>query len=935
MVAYSGDQVSKLELELASLKDKMLEYTEAANKVSKDVEDATERMAREQASKIDELRAIHSRELGDLRAALDEAERQRKAQAAAHLKDVEDARRTAEAEDSKMAAESLDARTQEQMRNAKFLEDSLAEEREKQVEAISGLQRMEIDITSLKGLLNEEQQKSRHLAQEIQKQQENAIKELDEALNVKDTEIANLENEIQNLQSTRGHEIEEQESATSVKESKLETEIQSLRSEIRELKTLANSSSISYNDAVQTKDQEILHQNRVIEDLQNKVQQLHEVKERELDEVKYSLIQEHEQTMSNARREHESVLSSLRDSARERDEETTESHQREKSRLQEENQLSLTKLETSLKAELANSIGTVKSAAAKEIEGYRDTLEETQSALAEIKLAQVHSKKELSSKIAKIDSLESERDHARKESFSAQQALEAMSTELANMRKALKALENASHGENKQHAKALQAMKDEMDATSRSLEENTREHNSVSETHHQELEKVGVRHSKEIKRLEKKHRDELRSLQKTHDELLAKHNEAEKKHLDTANALEAGHADTLQKERKAHERLEIAHDEEMTKLRSRIQEFNDVLEQRHNEVTSCRKALEDSRALQQMHEAASADLEAQLEKQGEVMARLEQNLRKVQIGEEDFGKAREAAQTIEELRRLLVEAKSKAAQDKEAIDKLTAAVEEASGVSLIVAEAEGLREKMSELTEQHAAEISKLHETTSLGNEKREEERQHEAEVRDRVMEELEKLKSEMTSDKERFDKQQQELHIYEKKTTEVGQQLTAAHISEERLHSDLQKTLAELEKFQAEARNMESSAADAIEAAYTATNEKVQASQALVDKEREKNASLDERLREAELATEKYAVRVREVESALKVTTAELVEMRTERPRGSEYAGSVAPKPVLRSSLWPISDSSDLRANETAMVGEELGSSIMGRVGYLFTSNS
>ncbi|KAI4097793.1 MAG: hypothetical protein LQ344_000065 [Seirophora lacunosa] len=64
---------------------------------------------------------------------------------------------------------------------------------------------------------------------------------------------------------------------------------------------------------------------------------------------------------------------------------------------------------------------------------------------------------------------------------------------------------------------------------------------------------------------------------------------------------------------------------------------------------------------------------------------------------------------------------------------------------------------------------------------------------------------------------------------------------------------------------------------------------------EEEQNSQLGTRKAE----TEKLQTRVRELESALKVTTAELVELRTERPSGSSFSGSPIPKAGLRSSRW------------------------------------
>ncbi|KAI4118891.1 MAG: hypothetical protein LQ345_001126 [Seirophora villosa] len=64
---------------------------------------------------------------------------------------------------------------------------------------------------------------------------------------------------------------------------------------------------------------------------------------------------------------------------------------------------------------------------------------------------------------------------------------------------------------------------------------------------------------------------------------------------------------------------------------------------------------------------------------------------------------------------------------------------------------------------------------------------------------------------------------------------------------------------------------------------------------EEEQNSQLGTRKAESE----KLQTRVRELESALNVTTAELVELRSERPSGSSFSGSPIPKAGLRSNRW------------------------------------
>lgn len=94
-------------------------------------------------------------------------------------------------------------------------------------------------------------------------------------------------------------------------------------------------------------------------------------------------------------------------------------------------------------------------------------------------------------------------------------------------------------------------------------------------------------------------------------------------------------------------------------------------------------------------------------------------------------------------------------------------------------------------------------------------------------------------------------------------------------------------------------------------------------DQQRNQNTILQQQLQQAEDVLELRAMRLREAESALKVTKAELVELQTKRPNNSPFASSTPPpKSSYRSSLWAIDEN-------TARRDENLGPSISGNVGH------
>ncbi|KAL8832546.1 MAG: hypothetical protein Q9170_004837 [Blastenia crenularia] len=89
-----------------------------------------------------------------------------------------------------------------------------------------------------------------------------------------------------------------------------------------------------------------------------------------------------------------------------------------------------------------------------------------------------------------------------------------------------------------------------------------------------------------------------------------------------------------------------------------------------------------------------------------------------------------------------------------------------------------------------------------------------------------------------------------------------------------------------------------------------------------------DELATKLQESKEAHKAQVRELQSALKVTTAELVELKTERPEGRSSGRIPIPSLGLRSSRWAKTDSSsESSEGDVALVGEGLSSHIQGQV--------
>lgn len=92
----------------------------------------------------------------------------------------------------------------------------------------------------------------------------------------------------------------------------------------------------------------------------------------------------------------------------------------------------------------------------------------------------------------------------------------------------------------------------------------------------------------------------------------------------------------------------------------------------------------------------------------------------------------------------------------------------------------------------------------------------------------------------------------------------------------------------------------------------------------------LADQLRTAQAMNDQKSTRIRELESALKVTTAELVELQTERPNESSDSEVPSRRLSLRLSRWPKTDSSSDGQSSGSYdwaAGENLSSHVQGQV--------
>lgn len=368
-----------------------------------------------------------------------------------------------------------------------------------------------------------------------------------------------------------------------------------------------------------------------------------------------------------------------------------------------------------------------------------------------------------------------------------------------------------------------------------------------------------------------------------------------------------------------------------------------ILQAKEHEIQSLSQVIE---SLQEQVQDVQQRKEQELDTVKAQMFQEHQSaLQKLQA-EYELGLKRSQAEADERVAELIAgyeqeTGRSDAACDKGTMDKLefddsmslAAPAEGVKKTSSHSSESDCLRKEIIELTKQHATEISKIQETLRTENEKRDMERKQGAEVRDRLaneVRELEGVRKELPSVREEAERYRMAAELARLEMHEVDnrlQQALAASQDHEASHRDLS---VEVDKLRAELADLKAKPAESRghSKQRSSHSHELEALQIMADKEREYTDKLKKQLDEATIVADRHATRVREVEAALKVTTAELTEMRTRRANGQEFTTSPAPKGRLRTSRWISESSQENHATESDWSGVGLGSHIEGTVG-------
>ena len=851
----------------------------------KDAEKTTQKLQDQHNLNVRKLISQHEKELIDARNTLEEAESRHREELANSIKGLEEAKRLAVSESSKEVADSLGSQIDAHKLEFQALERELQDEKDRGLDAASKLHNLQSEVSNLQNLLSEfsaERQKLQDTRQSLNEEQLSTIKE-------RDHDILDLKAEIETLRGLQGSELEEVKSNSLVEKRALESEIISLRQNIQESEKSHHSAFTAHQDELILKAQEIHGLGLVVEDFQEKIQELHEMKERGINETKHDLIQAHERAISDLRRKHQEELA----------EATTKRYQESEG----------------LREEHRNIAESTKAAHLKDIEDIQKLLDESRSSLEEASLAkeEVFATADLLNK--RISTLVAEKDEAQKANLSIEAALKLASTEVLTLKNSFETLSMESRDKEERHLTTIQKLKDELDSKAEMYATNL----EAQETQGQ---------------------SSLRDLQDNYDALLATWNQSEREYPAAMEQLKKDHEDAIRNHaqiledlRKLHAKeteananqASLSHQEDVEKLKVKHEkEFStfsmDLQEKERAKFSS----------LQEAHDAILSDVKSQLQKQTEALVRMEEELhiyRDKESSEAHSSKGDDLIHQLSELKTQLASSQADAAEAKDEITRLIAATKEAEKVLPDTAEADGLRHEISKLITQHSAEISKVHEHAAHENERREKERKQGAEIRDRLASEFERMRNDLLVAQANAEEHQRALDLSTKNLQDANKTRAAAHEAAERHKNEHQTTMAELKAVRADFEQLKAAKSRSKVEISDPYKQDLEALQIAADRERLLNAKLKKQMHEMELASERQATKLREVECALKVTTAELVEAQTSRPNGSEYAASPAPKSGLRSSRWGVAPELDQNGIGSTPLGEELGFLIEGNV--------
>lgn len=979
-----------LEAEIESARTRMDQYSEDAAEASRDVELATENLRVEHASKIDEMVANHKTQLATICSQLGDVEAKYVQYVERSLKDIEAAKMIAAEQNSNDTIRLLSEQKIAHEAALQAMKDQFYAERTERADTLSNSATLAAEVSNLRYLLEEEIQHSENRLGNAQARFDSLLKEKENLIERKEKDMLDLHQEIEQLQRTHGRELEEAEAITSQHDLETQRTQMEARQEIRKLEANAAIASDEHGEVLRTKESEVSSMGQVIESLQDELQNLQERKDHEAENLRIRLIKEHDVNMSRTRAQHELALQAVHDEARDKSSTIMSDHEEElrhlkksiKSANQDHNSalsnlnskiVEMQQTVDSLQAEVLSAnnakslIGKALEEASDELVSVKKGLETVDrdglekdgqhtSLISRMREEMDHTVKALQDKITEDTSI-SDGHAAEMESLRRSHAkeLEKLKIEIT---------ENADLSFKELQAKwylLQESLKNSDDNHTTSLDIMTNEHAA-------EIQASRASHKKELEELGESHRSQITQVA---NDVNIKAAEtvaiSEQKHRKLIEDLQQQHEIDIRTTRDGHQRILLELQDQVLQHRKDLANAeNELQSSRESQASAerenqerCRKKLDALQSQLATAKSDARDARDELVSIGEGKGQLETS-------------CREQSAELDELRTTL-------AKDRDTIERLSTTAEEARRLLSDTSEIDRLREEISTLNKSYEAEVSKvskLQETMSIEAEKREKERKQGAEVRDRLvrqLEELECFRKDLPVAREQAQQQYQAADVARNEARNTQRKLDQALLAakeHEDGHAKVSKELEQALVISKEHRTRKEELTAELDSALLAIKkhetlyqevsaeldttrdesannktrrlsnslkvseitQELDALQIIADEERDKNDKLRSKLAEITVTAEAHATRVREMEAALKVTTAELTEMRTKRTNGRDFTPTRSSKKSGRTSLWTAESNDDGFVEVTGIPdGEELGSSIEGTVGISF----
>ena len=294
--------------------------------------------------------------------------------------------------------------------------------------------------------------------------------------------------------------IQDLEAAASERESEFETQTNLYVHKIQELQAESIKQATDHESEVQKHDEEIAQMRTVIEKLQDRVRDIHESKDREVEMQRFQLTQEHDKTMSDLRFKHEEALLKERDTGAKDISELVEKHAQELNDLQAQSGLLVERLKEQLEISRTgrDTSEDAQRKARQDTEHHIQDLEQRIQAsnlqAEEAKSALGEAKDLLNSLRDELTETRSQRDRLQEVGASASELLYKSQREIGDLRKSIDTLERNRDD----HLATIDKIRGELDATATLLIEKETELTVTRDRHDALVHELKSAHGKKV-----------------------------------------------------------------------------------------------------------------------------------------------------------------------------------------------------------------------------------------------------------------------------------------------------------------------------------------------------------------------------------------------------------------------------------------------------